>query len=82
MSDQAPTTEELQAVLDQITQGTWYATDENEGSDLIINETGSSLLTVTPDNWAMFGTVPDGKAAALAPWAIAEVIRYRKQEGR
>ena len=78
-------TEELVALYNQITPGTWYATDENEGSDLMIDETSVSLLSIQDTgagDVAMFHNVADGKAAALAPWALAEVIRYRKQEGK
>ena len=44
MSDN--TTSTWQEMLNQRTPGTWYATDEGDsGSDLIIDESGKSLLT-------------------------------------
>lgn len=80
MSDR--TTDEWDALLKGRSEGTWYATDEGDnGSDLIIDETGRSLLTVDElaEGWVGFATVPDGKLAAAAPEAVAEVVRLRSE---
>ena len=72
MSDN--TTSTWQEMLNQRTPGTWYATDEGDsGSDLIIDESGKSLLTsgALADGWAGFEHVPDAKLAALGPSAVA-----------
>ena len=64
MSDN--TTSTWQELLNQRTPGTWYATDEGDaGSDLIIDESGRSLLTSgkLADGWAGFEHVPDAKLA-------------------
>ncbi|GAB3595324.1 hypothetical protein CFAEC_06100 [Corynebacterium faecale] len=74
------TSEQLKAMREGTTPGQWHATDEVDGSDIIIDETGESLLTVgaIADAWASFAVVADGKLAAAAP-ALVDVLIAEKQ---
>lgn len=70
------TIEQLEALKEGTTPGKWHATDEVGGSDIIIDETGESLLTVgsVADAWASFATVADGKLAAASPALLDQLI--------
>ena len=82
------TIEQLEALKEGTTPGTWCATDEEGGSDLIIDETGESLLSVgsIAEVWASFSSNADGKIAAAAPdlvdALIAEKQAYQKLRDR
>lgn len=78
------TIEELEALKEGITPGTWCATDEVGGSGLFIGETGHSLLSVgvIADNWASFETVADGKLAAASPELLDQLIDTEQENMR